>query len=308
MTKLHLDTDIGGDMDDVCALAMLLKWPDLDITGITTTAEEKGRRAGYVDTMLKIAGRSEIPFAAGADLADGYFRYSELGYPPEAENWPEVVQPHPNAIDDALELLKSSIEQGAILVGIGPYTNFMLVDQKYPGILKAANLYLMSGFVYDIPAGFPQFSRQDDWNLELDIRAAQYVLEHANPTLVPLTVTAQTALRQADLPKLAQARRLGELLVRQARVIARTENLQQKYGATSPNLPADFINFHHDPLACAIALGWRDGVVMETLPLKLEVRESYLYEVVDPSGKPTRLVTQIDANAFNDFWVNTVSS
>ncbi len=25
MTKIHLDTDIGGDMDDVCALAMLLK-------------------------------------------------------------------------------------------------------------------------------------------------------------------------------------------------------------------------------------------------------------------------------------------
>ncbi|MDQ6662114.1 MAG: hypothetical protein M3Z24_14260 [Chloroflexota bacterium] len=30
MTKIHLDTDIGGDMDDLCALAMLLKWPDLD--------------------------------------------------------------------------------------------------------------------------------------------------------------------------------------------------------------------------------------------------------------------------------------
>ena len=24
MTKIHLDTDIGGDLDDVCTLAMLL--------------------------------------------------------------------------------------------------------------------------------------------------------------------------------------------------------------------------------------------------------------------------------------------
>lgn len=24
MSKIHLDTDIGGDMDDLCALAMLL--------------------------------------------------------------------------------------------------------------------------------------------------------------------------------------------------------------------------------------------------------------------------------------------
>ncbi len=30
---VHLDTDIGGDPDDVCALAMLLGWPDVEIVG-----------------------------------------------------------------------------------------------------------------------------------------------------------------------------------------------------------------------------------------------------------------------------------
>ena len=47
MVKLHLDTDLGGDIDDLCALAMLLKWEGLEITGISTVAEENGRRAGY---------------------------------------------------------------------------------------------------------------------------------------------------------------------------------------------------------------------------------------------------------------------
>jgi hypothetical protein len=28
MAKIHLDTDIGDDMDDICVLAMPLKWPD----------------------------------------------------------------------------------------------------------------------------------------------------------------------------------------------------------------------------------------------------------------------------------------
>ena len=28
MAKIHLDTDLGGDIDDLCALAMLLKWPE----------------------------------------------------------------------------------------------------------------------------------------------------------------------------------------------------------------------------------------------------------------------------------------
>ena len=49
MTKIHLDTDdIGGDMDDVCAVAMLLKWPHLEITGVTTVSDEQGRQAGYI--------------------------------------------------------------------------------------------------------------------------------------------------------------------------------------------------------------------------------------------------------------------
>lgn len=28
MTLIHLDTDLGGDIDDLCALAMLLRWPE----------------------------------------------------------------------------------------------------------------------------------------------------------------------------------------------------------------------------------------------------------------------------------------
>ena len=143
--------------------------------------------------------------------------------------------------------------------------------------------------------------------MQLDVRATQYVFEHGSPTLVPLTLTAQTALCQSDLPKLAQAGKLGELLVRQAEVFARTENLAAKYGAASPNLPADFINFHHDPLACAIALGWDEGVKTETVPLKLEIRDSYLYETPDAEGRPTRLVTEIDAHAFNQYWLDLLS-
>lgn len=54
MTKIHLDTDIGGDMDDLCALAMLLKWPDLEITAAINRAL-RGRRSCSRDpgTSLK---------------------------------------------------------------------------------------------------------------------------------------------------------------------------------------------------------------------------------------------------------------
>ncbi len=306
MMKIHLDTDIGGDMDDLCALAMLLKWPDLTITGITTVAEEHGRRAGFVEYVLKLMGRGDIPFAAGADVADGYYRYDKLGYPPDAENWPEPVPPRPGSVMKALALLKASIEQGAVVVGIGPFTNLMLLDNVYPGILKQATIFLMGGYVYDIPPGYPQFRKEDDWNIQVDVDSARHVLEQGNPTLLPLTLTCQTALRRADLPRLAKAGKLGELLVRQAEAFAKNEGFEEKYGATCPGLPRDIINFHHDPLACAIALGWREGVEIKTVPLRFEIRDTYLHEIPDSSGKPTQVVTKIDASAFNQYWCNMV--
>ena len=89
MTKLHLDTDIGGDMDDLCALLMLLKWPDLEITGVTTVSDAQGRRAGYAQYVLNLMGRGHIPRAAGADVSGGYYRY-ELGYPDRHSNRPRT--------------------------------------------------------------------------------------------------------------------------------------------------------------------------------------------------------------------------
>ncbi len=306
MAQIHFDTDIGGDMDDLCGLAMLLKWPNLDITGITTVAEAHGRRAGYVRFVLNMMGRNDIPFAAGADVSEGYYRYTELGYPPDEENWPEPTAPQPGSPDKAVSLLKQSIAQGAAIVAAGPYTNLMLLEKAYPGILKQANLYLMGGYIFDIPAGYPQWGNEMDYNIQVDIYSAQYVLEHSSPTLIPLTVTVQTALRRAYLPRLAQAGPLGKLLVRQAELFARTKQNEKRYGETCSELPNDIINFQHDPLACAIALGWCEGVEIETIPLKFETRENWLYETPDTNGVSTCLVTKIDGDAFNEFWVNTL--
>ena len=39
VVRVHLDTDLGGDPDDVCALSMLLGWPDVEVVGITTVLD-----------------------------------------------------------------------------------------------------------------------------------------------------------------------------------------------------------------------------------------------------------------------------
>src|SRR5919201_5280150 len=95
-TRVHLDTDLGGDIDDLCALAMLLRWRgDVELTGITTVAEINGKRAGYVRYALGLEGRNDIPVAAGAGGSQRFYP-QELGLPPEERYWPEPVAPSPN--------------------------------------------------------------------------------------------------------------------------------------------------------------------------------------------------------------------
>jgi inosine-uridine nucleoside N-ribohydrolase len=307
MYKIHLDTDLGGDIDDLCALAMLLRWSDnFELNSITTVAEANGRRAGYVRYILELEGRNVIRVAAGADVSQGFYRYAELGYPIEERYWPESIPPSPNLLDEAIALLKQSIEQGATIIAIGPYTNLYLLDLQYPGILMDANLFLMGGYIYPIRSGFPNWGNEMDWNIQVDVRSAKHVIENSNPTLIPLTVTVETALRRAYLDDLRKAGALGQLIIQQAEAFAVDEQNEMRFGETCEGLPNDIINFQHDPLACAIALGWKEGVEIEELPLLLEEKDGWLHERIHPSGRPVRVVTKIDGPRFNEFWLDKI--
>ena len=100
MTKIHLDTDLGSDTDDLCALAMLLGWPGAELVGVTTSIDPDGRRAGFVEYALSLAGRAGIPVAAGAaDSVGGLF--SPIVIP---DYWPEPIEPRPSRPGAALDL------------------------------------------------------------------------------------------------------------------------------------------------------------------------------------------------------------
>jgi purine nucleosidase len=306
MQKVHLDTDIGGDIDDLCALALLLRWPGVELIGVTTVAENEGRRAGYARYVLDREGQPEVPVVAGADNAGGYYPYF-LGLPREERYWPEAVAPVINPPEQAVELLRRSIDQGALIIGIGPLTNLALLERRYPGSLAQARLYLMGGFVFPTHPGFPPWGNDMDFNIQIDVHSSRIVLEASTPTLIPLTMTVETALRRAHLSQLRQSGFLGALIAHQAEAFALDEQIAEKWAATCPGLPADLINFQHDPLAVAIALGWRDGVEIETLPLVIGEQDGLLTETVDPSGRPMRVVKAIDGPSFNQFWLDQVT-
>jgi hypothetical protein len=99
---------------------------------------------------------------------------------------------------------------------------------------------------------------------------------------------------------------VGQLIAQQAEAFAVDEGNEKKFGESCEALPRDIINFQHDPLACAIALGWHEGVEIEEVPISLEEKDGWLHERIDSSGKPVRVVTKIDGPSFNQFWIDTI--
>jgi hypothetical protein len=46
---------------------------------------------------------------------------------------------------------------------------------------------------------------------------------------------------------------------------------------------------------------------MEEFPLLTEEQDGWLVERIDPSGKPVRVVTRINGQGFNEFWLRKIA-
>ena len=252
MVKIHLDTDIGGDSDDVCAIALLLRLPEVELTGVTTCTEAGGQRAGLTRHTLDVAGRSGIPVAAGAEGSIGGYDYPP-GITDVQRHWLTQVEPAPSRPGEALDLLLASVEAGAAIVAIGPYTNLALLEAARPGTLAHTEVYLMGGFVDALPPGMPPLDYKMDYNVQQDAAAARIVLAACDPVVVQVSVTLKTTLREAHLPRLRAGDRLAQLVAHQGEDHGR-ENNQQAMGRAHAALPDGLLNFQHDPLTCALPI------------------------------------------------------
>jgi inosine-uridine nucleoside N-ribohydrolase len=302
--RVHLDTDFAGDTDDAAALAMLLGWPDCQIVGITTTADPDGARAGYVHYFLDLAGRSDIPVAAGAGASLTGKPMGEL--PDHDAYWGSaVVEPARSPLGTAVELMVASIELGAMVIGVGPYTNLALLETAHPGALGRTRVVLMGGWIGPPRAGYPLWGPERDWNVQCDTTATALVFDAASDlTLATLPGTIGAQLRTTDLGRLEASGPIGRLLARQARAHAADLRLAELAGA-HPALPDDLLNFQWDPVACAVALGW-PGATIESLRLRVVVEDDVLrFEVAD-DGKRVDAVVDVDGRAFADAWLTAI--
>jgi purine nucleosidase len=300
--RIHLDTDIGGDADDLCALALLLGEPEVELVGVTTCTAGDGTRAAFVRHVLRLAGRPEIPVASGA-----FGFLSGVPHKPETQDeryWPGVARSDDSPPGAAVDLIIGNAASGATLVGIGPYTNLAVAETLRPGTLSSTSVVLMGGLLGAIPAGLPQWGPDVDYNVQADRVAARIVFEFSNPLVVPVNVTVQTWLRGADIPVLRSGGPLANLIATQAELQGAAD-WNASLVRENAGLPRDLLNFHHDPLACAAAVGW-DGVDVSDALLSVTFEGDDLVLRESAGGRPARVATAVDAAAFSARWLECV--
>lgn len=125
-------------------------------------------------------------------------------------------------------------------------------------------------------------------------------------TLVTLLGIAASHLRAAHLPRLKRSGPLGELLARQCTVWARERHvavLAREHGG----LPDDLVNFHWDPVTCAVALGW-SGASSQDVRVTMRIKNGVLRWERDPTGRRARVVTGLDARDFDERFMSAVEA
>jgi inosine-uridine nucleoside N-ribohydrolase len=145
-----------------------------------------------------------------------------------------------------------------------------------------------------------------DWNVQCDPQAAFIVSAKADLTLVTLPATLTAHLRASHIPRVRASGRIGELLAIQSEVHARESHMQD-LGRRHPALPDDLLNFHYDPVTCAIALGWPGATIQEML-LEPVLRDGTLHFQRGDASHLIRVVTGVDGDEFAELWLTRIEA
>lgn len=108
------------------------------------------------------------------------------------------------------------------------------------------------------------------------------------------------------MPRLRASAPLGALLARQTEAHAHDHAIVE-LARTHSGLPDDLLNFHYDPVACAVAVGW-SGAVVEELALA-STREGDVFRwYIDENGRRTRVLVDLDGDRFAEAWLTAVEA
>jgi inosine-uridine nucleoside N-ribohydrolase len=245
VTRLIIDTDPG--IDDAIALFLALASPELEIAGLTTVF---GNNAVDVSTrnaltLLEVAGRGEIPVAAGAasPLAGPY-----LGAIPHIHGHDGLGDGGELPAPSGLPLAVSAAEYlsreapGATVLALGPLTNLALALRLRPELDTLVTRVVVMGGNALVPGNATPAAEANIWN---DPEAADVVFGARWPvTMVGLDVTHKVVLPGADVDEIGAA----------VPLLGRAIPLYRRFLASVSGLDGIYL---HDPaaVACVVSPG-----------------------------------------------------
>lgn len=167
-----LDTDIGQDIDDMWALSMLLKSPELDLKLISVSIGDVEYRARLTAKYLEEINRTDIPIAVGSGAPADPIKKMQArwidGY--DVNNYPGTI--HKNGVDKLIDTILES-DEIIDLICIGPLTTISDALKQAPEIAKKCRFRGMHGSVYKRHNGLP--GRFPEYNVAADIEAVRIV-------------------------------------------------------------------------------------------------------------------------------------
>ena len=190
--KIILDTDIGGDIDDAFALALILSSPEFDLLGVTVGHGLTEKRAQVACRLLYEAGREDIPVAVGRETANVVGESKKPAtYTPQfywAEGFEQFRPIKKTAADFIIEMLHKYPHE-IVIFTIGPVTNMGEVVRKDSQALKLAkHIYSMFGSFYMGYGSSPIPSAE--WNVRGDVESSKlFASSGADITYAGLDVT-----------------------------------------------------------------------------------------------------------------------
>jgi len=186
-------TDIGTDIDDTWALALILRSPELDLKLVLTETGDPRYRAAVAAKFLEAAGRSDVPIGLGD--AHGTMPQNVKNQEPWVEGYNLAGYPgriYKDGVSALIDLVEHSSD-GITVIATAPVPNLACALAKDPGLASRCRLVGMFGS-FDAGYGFGPPSAET--NVKLAPAALRQVLSAPwqDILLTPLDTCGQVSL------------------------------------------------------------------------------------------------------------------
>ncbi|HYK92389.1 MAG TPA: nucleoside hydrolase [Acidobacteriota bacterium] len=286
-----LDTDIGDDIDDTWALALLLKSPELDLKLVVTDQGKSEYRAKIVARLLEIAGRTDVGIGLGLPVMEGEGGQAAWVKDYEISRYPGRV------FRDGVQALINTIMQSperVTLICIGPVPNIQAALEREPRIAQRARFVGMHG---SVRYGYGGKSRPEaEYNVKANAQACRRALSAAwDVTITPLDTCSLVRLIGDQYAAVRDCRDpLAQAVIENYRFwLGKDRGRAEKESSTL-----------FDPVAVYLAIS-EDLLVMEKLGIRITDDG---FTVIDSKAKLMKCATSWkNLPAFREFLVKRLT-